>query len=297
MLRRTALASFALALGLGAAAAADLPRKAPPAALPPPPPPYNWSGWYLGGFFGLGAARNDVNDTSFNIEGFQAFGTDRAFSNGVGPLGGVTLGWNWQLPNAPIVLGIEGDWAWASIKGDATRNATRTSGDFFGLDVFNASARTNWQVKDIATITGRFGLISGPQDRTLWYVKGGGAWVRTNVNVNAQFNEVACSGFFFIFDCDSDSARASFSRNVSRWGWVVGTGLEFGLWGNWTGKVEYDYISVGSRDFTFNDRPVFFGDTINTTFSTQLKQQIHEVKFGLNYRFDWGLWGKSPRTY
>src|SRR5215510_15654432 len=95
----TLLATTAV-IGLAAsvAAAADLPRKAPPAVLPPPPPPYNWTGLYLGGFFGGGWVRNDVT-ASLVVDDIHTFstGTD-SISSGLGPLGGVTLGYNWQWP-------------------------------------------------------------------------------------------------------------------------------------------------------------------------------------------------------
>jgi outer membrane immunogenic protein len=30
-----------------------------------------------------------------------------------------------------------------------------------------------------------------------------------------------------------------------RVGWTVGTGIEWGLWQNWSVKAEYDYIDFG----------------------------------------------------
>src|SRR5262249_4242059 len=150
----TLLATTAV-IGLAAsvAAAADLPRKAPPAALPPPPPPYNWSGFYLGGFLGAGWVRNDVTSsiTTGRITALDPFGTITTFpgsgleriSSGLGPLGGVTVGWNWQLPNAPIVLGIEGDFAWADLKGSADRSATVFKTDF---TLFTGSLHTAFKV-------------------------------------------------------------------------------------------------------------------------------------------------------
>jgi outer membrane immunogenic protein len=314
-MRRITLSLFAttavFGLTAGTATAADLPRKAPPPVVAPPPPPYNWTGFYVGGFLGAGWSRTDLSDPFVVVNGFGFIpgGGDRSFGNGVGVLGGVTLGYNWQIPGSPIVLGIEGEWAAADIKADTQRNRTRTFGDTFGciapgfsctsFGVDNASVRVNSQVRDIATITGRFGLASGPQDRTLWYVKGGGAWVKTNVNVNAQANFFQCDNLGFaglnLINCFSDSANASFNQNFTKWGWTVGTGLEFGLWGNWSGKVEYDFVSVGSRDFT-RTGVTDLGDDFSV--NAHVKQQVHAVKIGLNYRFgDWGLWGKSPRTY
>src|SRR5262249_37058185 len=293
----TLLATTA-AIGLAAsvAGAADLPRKAPAPVLPPPPPPYNWTGFYVGGFFGAGWVRNDVDNVNIAVSNDFVFsGGSRAISSGLGPLGGVTVGWNWQLPNAPIVLGIEGDFAWGDLKGSADRNATRTDGftvcnlfvplvgclnTISEFTVANASARTQFKVRDMATIDARLGLISGPQDRTMWYVKGGGAWARTNVDVTAQVNAVTCAistPLIIAAACDSAEAAFSFNDKFSRWGWTVGTGLEFGLWDNWTGKVEYDFLQFGSRTFNFatgtNNQ---FGDPIFV--SAQFKEQIHQVK-------------------
>ena len=306
-MRRITLSLLATAavfgLTAGAATAADLPRKAPAPVVAPPPPPYNWTGFYVGGFLGAGWVRNDVDSAIRLSDDFFFPSNGRSFSNGVGPLGGVTVGYNWQWPATPIVLGIEGDFAWASLKGDTSRNVTDTFGTTFiaGVDplrlgsiqtVANASSRTSFDVQDIATITGRFGLISGPQDRTLWYVKGGGAWARTKVNASAQFNEVACVTALGNSACVSDSIAGSFTEKFSRWGWTVGTGLEFGLWDRWTGKVEYDYLSFGSRDFNRNITCADCSfDFLNV--NAHVKEQIHVVKIGLNYRFGWGL-GKAP---
>src|SRR5262249_16122926 len=220
----TLLATTAV-IGLAAsvAAAADLPRKAPPAALPPPPPPYNWTGLYPGGFFGAGWARNDVTSAlsvSTRVGGIDtnpfeslASAGDR-ISTGLGPLGGVTLGYNWQLPTAPIVLGIEGDFAWADLKGSTERNGVI----FHSNNTFiNASVATNVKVKEIATITGRLGVISGPQDRTMIYVKGGGAWARTDVALAANVNFIDR----LFFDNDDpliQSHSAAFSSHFNKWG-------------------------------------------------------------------------------
>jgi hypothetical protein len=39
---------------------------------------------------------------------------------------------------------------------------------------------------------------------------------------------------------------------VRRRGWMAGVGLEFGLFDNWSAKIEYDYLGFGSRDVTLN---------------------------------------------
>ena len=164
----------------------------------------------------------------------------------------------------------------------------------------NASSHTSFKVNDIATITGRFGLASGPLDRTLWYVKGGAAYERLKVDARAQANFIDCTVVFFAF-CDSGSVHGAGSENFSRWGWTVGTGVEFGLWDNWSAKVEYDYMQFKSDDLTFAGNGqgcVLSCDiaTFNEPFSvnTTIKNQIQVVKIGLNYRFNWG---KAPVAY
>ena len=78
---------------------------------------------------------------------------------------------------------------------------------------------------------------------------------------------------------------------------------EFGLFGNLSAKIEYDYLGFGSRHVTLNGSatascvgpcggvlradPTF---PFSRTFS--VNENIQVIKLGLNYRFGW--WGKAP---
>src|SRR5262249_20783070 len=87
-----------------------------------------------------------------------------------------------------------------------------------------------------------------------------------------------------------DNVSGAFSDKFDKWGWTVGAGLEFGLWDNWTGKVEYDFLKFGTRNFGLfiPDGPlVFNNDLRDTTVTASVKEQIHKVVIGLNYRFNW----------
>src|SRR5262249_2253910 len=180
----TLLATTA-AIGLAAsvASAADLPRKAPAPVLPPPPPPYNWTGFYIGGDLGAGWSRNQfthgacavgdndnfADDICTAILGQGASGANLGSHNGLGVVGGVQVGWNWQFPNSPWVIGIEGTYRGADIKGDHQNSVTvRGNAD----SLFQGQERIFSKTNGIATIVGKLGLASGPQDRTLWYVVG-----------------------------------------------------------------------------------------------------------------------------
>jgi len=54
-------------------------------------------------------------------------------------------------------------------------------------------------------------------------------------------------------------------------GWTAGLGIEAGLSGNWTGRLEYLYVDFGDSNFTLT------GTT--NGFSTNL------LRLGLNYHF------------
>ena len=59
-------------------------------------------------------------------------------------------------------------------------------------------------------------------------------------------------------------------------GWVVGGGVEWALGGNWSAKLEYDFLKLD--DLTFGPGP-FRGDTFTAS------REIQMFKVGLNYRF------------
>jgi outer membrane immunogenic protein len=262
------------------AMAASLPVKAVP-AVAPPPPLWNWTGFYLGGNLGVGISRNQFSQGACNApdsdlmhlcnEGYNPsnFGASTYLGshNGLGVVGGVQLGYNWQFANSPVVVGIEGTYRWADIKGDHQN----------GFNTFNVIGfeRFATETKGIATIVGKLGIASGPQDRTLWYVTGGGAWRNTEIASVATF-KTQRSG-----DPDAFSDGA-YSGTAKKWGWTVGTGVEFGLFDNWSTKIQYDYLNFGNKSIAFNGTGC---QQIARTID--LKQQIHMVTVGLNYRFNW----------
>ena len=203
--------------------------KAPGAA------PYVWTGLYGGALLGA-----EFGETRWF---FPA--TSNQTTPGVnGILGGLDFGYNQQIGS--WVLGVEGDVVWTNGNGaEACPNAF-----FFTC---HESART------LATGTGRLGYA---WDRTLVYVKGGGAWL--NGSARATCNDptgALCGGF------------VSQSANESRFGPTVGAGVEFGLTQNWSAKAEYDFLDFGTATFGLD------------TVTERIRENISEVKIGVNYRF------------
>jgi outer membrane immunogenic protein len=306
-MRRLALALLASTslLGLASVAeAADLAiRKAPP---PPPPPLWSWTGFYIGAHVGAGWSHKEFKTQNEfclgdEFDGFACENRDRGSHNAIGGLGGVQVGFNWQA--GWWLFGIEAQYSWARLKGDHADSTNLALGELGGTAflLINAQSRFSSEIKGIGTIAGRLGIVSGPQDRTLFYVKGGAAYVKED------FRERVNGSFLAVFDLDDDDAVAipinvngDFTGSRSKWGWMFGAGVEWGLWDNWSAKIEYNYLDfgkdksvklAGSTCISGNDEG-FVSECFSTDRDHKIDQNIQIIKFGLNYRFGW--FGKAP---
>ena len=126
-------------------------------------------------------------------------------------LGG-QLGYNWQT--GPVVLGIETDADWMSVKG-----STAGAG---GVCATDGGGQCQTQESWLGTTRARVGYA---YDRWLPYVTGGVAYG----NVQAV-----------------QPTGTSTSTNV---GWTAGAGLEYGIDRNWSAKAEYLHIDLGTATF------------------------------------------------
>jgi outer membrane immunogenic protein len=258
-MKKIALTTVAL-LGLtGLSFAADLPMNAPPPMVVPVAV-YNWSGFYIGGHIGWGWS--NIGSTELD-PGTNAFPTGTVFNGHhlSGVLGGVQAGVNWQASNN-FVLGFEGEYSWADLNGMASTISIAPR--FVGF----TSTSTD-KTKDIALATGRLGYAA---NNWLFYVKGGGAWTQGN-----------SSGTGFLAN---GTTFDTFTSSTNRSGWVVGGGVEWGFAPNWSAKIEYDYIDLGSTTVAIHS--VTNATNVATTSFVRSSDTINVVKAGVNYRFNWG---------
>jgi len=238
----------AIAAGLlcaGAAHAADLPvkaYKAPPLAAPI----YDWSGFYIG--LNGGGASSRTCLTIFSVAGAAVVPNSEGCHDATGGLIGGQLGYRWQMTN--WVFGLEAQGDWADLRGSS---ASRTA-------VIPYTNET--RIDAIGLFTGQIGYA---WNNWLWYVKGGAAV--TDNKYNSFFTETN-----IVFNQTSET----------RWGAVVGTGLEFGFAPNWSVAVEYDHLFMGSRDIRFPPT------TIAVTRSDTIRQDVDMGTLRLNYRFGGG---------
>ena len=77
----------------------------------------------------------------------------------------------------------------------------------------------------------------------------------------------------------------TWAASETRSGWTVGGGLEWAFADNWSAKLEYQFYDFGTKDLAFFSSDFAGGPT---TVVESVKQQIHTVKLGLNYRFALG---------
>jgi high affinity Mn2+ porin len=216
----------------GAAAAADMPVKAPVFKAV-----YDWTGFYLGGHVGYGGGSFGPGTNTLPEQGVF-------FPHSVtGLIGGYQAGYIKQFSNH-VVLGIEADASFTTpVDGPALTPAPfNTTLDYVG------------------TARGRIGYAFGT---LLPYVTGGFAWGHSHVNINDGGREIISS------------------PGQYQPGWTAGAGVEFAVSGNWSAKVEYDYIDLARRMYDLSG----FGLP-----GVNVDPNIHLVKFGLNYRFGTPPW-------
>jgi outer membrane immunogenic protein len=256
----------------GSAVAADLPR-APVYKAPIVAPVPLWTGFYLGVNVGYSWGRSETTGTlSSSTTGLLlATGASKFDMNGV--VGGGQIGYNWQLNN--WVLGIEAD-----IQGSAQKGSTSflcPVGGCTALTGINppiagpaVGTTFNQSLDWFGTVRGRAGVLVTPD--WLLYATGGLAY--GDVATNGTISTIAAV-----------PVAASFSTNSTQVGWTVGAGLEGRLGGNWTGKIEYLYMDLGTVNGgpLVTTIPALGGGFVTGNFSSKITDNI--LRVGVNYQF------------
>jgi outer membrane immunogenic protein len=188
-----------------------------------------------------------------------AFSYDKIRSSGdfssAGFIGGGQVGCDYQFAPAWVV-GVEGRAAWSSLESSTPGLVTFPA---LGLTV-----PTHFTVSNdfLASATARVGYSFA--DRWLLFVRGGAAWTREKAD-----NAFTIPLFIPL--------AADPSGTMTRTGWTAGTGIEWAFSQHWSASFEYNYYDFGDNAFTLT------GPVSNVTGS--LKDRIHAVTAGVNYRF------------
>ena len=202
----------------------------------------------------------------------------RPYTKGPAP---IAAAYNWS----GFYLGVMGGYGWSDQVTVAGRTTTGADikGGFGGgtvgfnyqapgsMFVFGLEADAAWsdinrtetilglaakeKIKSFGSVTGRVGVAV---DTVLLYGKGGYAWAENEFSATVLGLTISDSRF----------------HN----GWTVGGGAEWAFAGPWSAKAEYMFARYDSQNYFTGIAPpgVSFG------------MDVHTVKAGINYRFNWG---------
>jgi outer membrane immunogenic protein len=263
-------ASSGALMTAAAAAAGSTPALAGPLAQPPPPVPLSsWQGFYLGASVGaswLHAVQNDTASASeVTIAGgfnYGIMGGSSSAPNGVGWLGGLNLGYDWQSGN--FVYGLEGDISWLE-RDLASSTGTFATTYVAGGTTYSHPGNTfrSSKVDALATFRARFGFdFNG----TLPYVTLG----------------LAAGQIKNTFGISSFGESALISQTSWVPGLVVGGGIEHKLNQHWSVRGEIDWIGFERRNLA---NPLFGTAYGSLTPTVSFANQLVIAKLGLNLRF------------
>lgn len=195
-MKRLILALALLTPGISGAFAADV--------LVSEPSAYSWSGVYAGGTVGYGWGK------SHHFTETIPFSTDKFTTDGA--LGGITLGYNYQVDR--WVFGAEADLSFADIHGKTGSNAS------WGCEATGCETKVDW----FGTVRARVGMAF---DTTLPYVTGGLAYGHVKGYIEGD---------------------PVYSGDATRAGWTLGAGVEHAFTDHLSLKAEYLYVDLGKID-------------------------------------------------
>ena len=232
---------------------------------------WTWAGFYVGGTIGYGWGKSNT-DTAFSdpVSAGQLFATNGSRKL-EGAIGGAQGGYNWVAGN--VLAGVEADLNYsgqrarmrASCPGEVCNPAlVGVVSDASVLALSEQGQKLEW----FATLRGRLGATVTPG--ALAYVTGGLA-----------VGEVMTSGTVFGFDGDGNPVNTIVSSHNTKAGWTVGGGIEGRLAGNWTAKLEYLYLDLGSVSTVPTPAA---NSTVAVAFNSRVTDNI--VRAGINYKFD-----------
>jgi len=167
-----------------------------------------------------------------------------------GGTAGGQIGYRWQA--ASWVFGVEAQGNWA---------------DFHGSNVIPlAAAFTNdTRVDAFGLFTGQVGYAA---NNVLFYVKGGAAVTSDRYRMLAT----------------ATGAQVANSVDDTRWGGVVGAGLEYGFAPNWSAGIEYNHMFMQDKTYNFVSNGALI--PAGASFAqNRIRQDVDLVTARINYKF------------
>lgn len=228
--------------------------------------PADWSGGFVGGF--VGALRSDG---AASLGDYQGALLELDVSNGLFPeniddadvagTGGLTFGWNRQ--SGTLVTGVEIDFALtgSDVQNGFARRDPNPDPIFNGVNTITGYGT---ELDTLATARLKAGYASGAN---LFYVTGGLAAGRVRNSFSLELTELGYA--------------SDWSTSGTRFGYVVGAGIERRMSGRLSAKVEVLGYDLADATVKASDPVVFPGQTIDYSFDNSGVV----ARIGLNYGF------------
>jgi outer membrane immunogenic protein len=227
------------------ASAADLAARPYTKAPPMIAAIYDWSGFYIGANGGWGSSHNSWDSVLPFVVGSE--GSHDATG---GTIGG-QVGYRWQA--GTWVFGVEAQGNWA---------------DFHGRNVIPLSVPSvtdDTRVDAFGLFTGQVGYAA---NNVLFYLKGGAAVTSDRYRVLATGTGISLAN----------------SVDDTRWGGVVGVGLEYGFAPNWSAGIEYNHMFMQDKTYNFISNGGAF-PVGSLVAQSRIRQDVDIVTARINYKF------------
>lgn len=248
-MKKLLLASSALMVLAGGAQAADLAAPRMPIAAAVVMPAFSWTGFYAGAHVGLGYMNGNYTYLTTPLPApIDAFAGERFGRSAGGVLGGLQIGYNWQV-SPGFVLGVEGSVSLNSASSNFLTPATVTQ---FG-------APDNFRIANtfLGNVAVRFGIAA---------------------NRALVFGKVGLAVGTFSFREEDPALVPAATYNVTRAGLLLGIGAEYAITQNLTISAEYNYNHFGS----------FATSTNGLVFDIRTRADVHVAKLSANFLFSTG---------
>jgi outer membrane immunogenic protein len=166
--------------------------------------------------------------------------------------------YNWSGAYAGLNLGYE----WGKVTNSAVNPSGLAGGGQVGY---------NWQSGQFV-FGGETDLQLSGADDTFAPFKFSNPWFGTlRGRAGVAFNNVLLYATLGLAYGDLKAQTAGLDETRTELGWTGGVGLEYGFAPNWSARVEYLYLDLGSRGFTL------------TNANNGLQANL--LRFGINYHF------------
>ncbi len=220
------------------------------ADLPQPPPPQAPVAYVPVPVYNWGGIYAGING-GWGFGQTKWTATSLAVSGSTSDNGGVVGGTlGANFQAGAFVFGVEGDFDYSGINTSTASTVCTFSG--------SCQTGNNW----LATARGRAGYA---MDRVLFYATAGGAFASIQTTFNGS------------------------STTTTQAGWTAGVGIEFAFADNWTAKIEYLYVDLGTANVTCTTTACLLASGLGVAgppIPVSIKLTDNLVRVGINYKFN-----------